>query len=99
MRPAPTTAIPSCLRSIISSLGFDAGLAREPALLLEFRPDVPGEVLGRGARFELDAALDEALVQIRVADRFRDRLLQARENPARCSRRRDEAVEGDVLVA
>src|SRR6266851_2877403 len=48
MRPAPTTAIPSCLRSIMSLLGFDPGLAREAPLLLEFGPDVPGELLGAG---------------------------------------------------
>src|SRR5437660_830996 len=99
MRPAPTTAIPSCLCSIISLFGLDAGLAGEPALLLEFRPDVLGELLGRGARFELDAALDEALVQIRGAHGLGDRAVEAQENVARCSRRRDHPVEGDVLVA
>src|SRR5258707_3891514 len=99
MRPAPTTAIPSCLRSIMSLLGLDAGLAREPALLLELRPDVPGELLGRVARLELDAALDETLVQIRGAHRLGDRAVQAHQSRARCSRRRDHPVESDVLVA
>src|SRR5260221_1329897 len=81
------------------SLRLDAGLAREPALLLEFRPDVPGEVLRRGARFELDAALDEALVQVRVAHCFGNRPVEADQRRAGGSRRRDEAVEGDGLVA
>src|SRR5436309_14606833 len=62
MRPAPTTAIPSCLRSIISLLGSDAGVAREAALLLELRSDVIAEVFRRAARLQLDAALDERLV-------------------------------------
>src|SRR2546428_182101 len=99
MRPAPTTAIPSCLRSIISLLGSDAGVAREAALLLELRSDVIAEVFRRAARLQLDAALDEALGQLRVAHGFRNCPLQAHENVARRSRRGDEAVEGDVLVA
>src|SRR5258706_2466046 len=99
MRPAPTTAIPSCLRSIISLLGFDAGLAREAPLLLELRSDVIAELFRRAACLQLDAALDEAFGQVRVAHGFRDRLLQAGKNVARRSRRRDEAIERDVLVA
>src|SRR6266850_366966 len=99
MRPAPTTAIPSCLRSIIWLLGLDAGLAREPALPVELRPDVLGELLGRRARPELDTALDETLVQIRSAHGLGDRAVDADQSRARRSRWRNEAVERDVLVA
>src|SRR5712671_6197973 len=100
MRPAPTTAIPSCLRwSIVPLLRLDSGFAREPALLLELRPDVLGELLGRRARLELDAALDETLVQIRSAHGLGDRAVDAEESRARRSRGCDEAVERDVLVA
>src|SRR5712664_3170281 len=100
MRPAPTTAIPSCLRwSIVPLLRLDSGFAREPALLVELRPDMPAELLGRRARLELDAALDEALVQIRSAHGLGDRTVQADQSRARGSRRRDHPVEGDVLVA
>src|SRR5260221_11127942 len=99
MRPEPTTAIPSCVRSIIRLFGLDAGLAREPALLVELRPDMPAELLGRRARLELDAALDETLVQIRSAHRLGDRAVDAEESRARRSRGCDEAVERDVLVA
>src|SRR5882762_9166124 len=77
MRPAPTTAIPSCLRSIISLFGLYSGLAREPALLLELRPDVLGELLGRGARLELDAALHETLVELGLAHGLSDRAVEA----------------------
>src|SRR6266581_4175661 len=99
MRPAPTTAIPSCLRSIISLFGLYSGLAREPGLLLELRPDVRGELLGRGARLELDAALDETLVEHGLTHGFGNRPVEADQSRARCSRRRDHPVEGDVLVA
>src|SRR5258708_16216965 len=82
MRPAPTTASPSCLRwSIVRLLRLDSGFAREPALLVELRPDMPAELLGRRARLELDAALDEALVQIRSAHGLGDRTVQADQRP------------------
>src|SRR5260221_8728465 len=99
MRPAPTTAIPSCLRSIMSLLGFDPGLAREAPLLLEFGPDVPGELLERRARFELDAPLDETVVQVRSAHSFGDAAVHAHENVAGGPRRRDQAAAARVRVA
>src|SRR5258706_490879 len=100
MGPAPTTAIPSCVVwSIAPLLRLDAGFAREPALLVELRPDVLGELLGRRARPELDAALDETLVQIRGAHGPGDRAVDADQRRARRSRGRDQAVERDVLVA
>src|SRR6266705_1123066 len=92
MRPAPTTAIPSCLRSIISLFGLYSGLAREAAFFVELRPDVRGELLGRGARLELDAALDEALVEHGLTHGFGNRPVEADQSHARCSRRRDHPV-------
>src|SRR5712691_12910545 len=95
----PMTAIPGGSRSIIPLFRLDPRLAHEPALFFEFRFDVRGELLRRGARLQLDAALEETVVQIRRAHRVCNSPIQPHQDLARGSRRRHEAVEGDVLVA
>src|SRR5882672_3477698 len=97
MRPAPTTAIPSDLRSIILLFRLDPRLLREPPLLLELRLDVLRKRFGRGARPELDAALDEALMQVGPAHGARNCAVQADEDFVRRSGRSDQAVERNVL--
>src|SRR6266704_1066659 len=95
----PMTAIPGGSRSIILLFRLDARFAHEPALLFEFRLDVSGELLRRGARLQLYAALEETVVQIRRTHRVCNSPIQSHQDLARGSRRRHESVEGDVLVA
>src|SRR6266568_3624802 len=87
------------LISILPLFRLDPRFAHEPALLFEFRLDVSGELLRRGARLQLYAALEETVVQIRRTHRVCNSPIQSHQDLARGSRRRHEAVEGDVLVA
>src|SRR5712691_9070016 len=87
---------PRDFRSIIPLFRPDAGLAREPALLLELGLDVRGELLGGAARLQLYAAFEKTVVQIGRTYRIRDGSIQSHEGLARGPGRRNEAVEGDV---